>query len=263
VANAAKVSKYVDGVVQLLTSSKEEVEEALKLIADGVSNPSTSLAMRLLALRRYLRIGQARVVAQWAWTAEQTAQKMSSGDGKLLYELAATTQRAFTQQNQGYQLAISPLRSLSRQIELWITNATVQSSSAKLLADMDAELSGPEYADVPSPANVAKFRRVLSHARVVPEPTSAAPGTSDHGQGHAVDFVVMRGRHKIAGTETASIPRRWKRDGWEQKLFAAIEECNRQQRESTPGRVAILSGPLKRPYEPWHWVLKWEEVRTS
>jgi hypothetical protein len=94
----------------------------------------------------------------------------------------------------------------------------------------------------PRPEDVKDFVPVLQNASVTPEPTSAAPGTSDHGQLRAVDFVVYQGSTLIAGTTTATIATVWKAQGWEQKLIAATENTG-------------LIGPLKHPYEPWHWKL--------
>ncbi|HEY6877654.1 MAG TPA: hypothetical protein VI299_06520 [Polyangiales bacterium] len=262
-ASDAKIEQYITVMTQMLSTSADEVQGALGLIAAGVREPRTSLGMRLLALRRYLRMGESKVVAQWAWTPEKVAQERASGDVKVLYELAGATQRAFVTNNPGFNLLVSPLRSLAKQVGLWITNGSVREASAKLLEDVRTELSKDLYTLAPTSISILKFRRALSQMTVRPEPKSAAPGTSDHGQGHAVDFVVVQGRHQIAGTETKDIAGKWKRDGWERKLIDAIAACNEQQRKGSTGRVPILSGPLKKPYEPWHWVLCWEDAAQS
>jgi D-alanyl-D-alanine carboxypeptidase len=256
-ADDVKVEAYLTATVALISAGRVEIEGALCLIRDEVKNTHMSLAMRLLALRRYLRMGSSKVVAQWAWTAEQTRMNMGSGGGKRLYELAARTQVIFSEKNQGYRLSVSPLRSLQKQAHLWVINNSVQTAARQLLTDTLTLLEATDYPDLPTSVAVSKFRAALRHAAVTPEPTSAAPGTSDHGQGHAVDFVVTQGDKIIADTKTEQIPTRWKKNGWEKKLIDAIDDCNREQREKQPSIAPSLSGPLKKPYEPWHWVLKY------
>ncbi len=60
----------------------------------------------------------------------------------------------------------------------------------------------------------------------------------------AVDFVVKHssGGRIVAGTISSSIATVWKLGGWEAKLIAAASGSK-------------LIGPLKHPYEPWHWRL--------
>jgi hypothetical protein len=74
-------------------------------------------------------------------------------------------------------------------------------------------------------------------------PCNAAPGTSDHGQVKAVDFVVMQGSRLVAGTSRSTIAAQWTAPGWAQRLV-----------EATAG--TRLRGPLRHPYEPWHWSLE-------
>ena len=178
-------------------------------------------ALQLLALRRYLRMGGRRVHAQWVWTAEQALQYSTSKKGNLLTVEAAKVQQAFAAANPGYSLAVSPLRNLERQVRLWNANNTVQRAAHHLMKDMIEVLAGDDYPDAPSGTAAARFQESLRSATVAPEPSSAAPGTSDHGQMRAVDFVVVRGSTIIAGTETARIGSVWKRQGWEAKLIAA------------------------------------------
>jgi len=77
---------------------------------------------------------------------------------------------------------------------------------------------------------------------VKPEPTSAAPGTSDHGQMRAVDFVVMKNGKTIADVVSSTIIPNWRVPGWEKALIDAASTTK-------------LKGPLPTPYEPWHWWL--------
>ena len=257
-ATHSKVESYLQVVINTFGEGADEAQEAFALIAEQVRSNSAALAFRLLAMRRYLRMGERKVVAQWAWTAEQTQMQMTSGEAKTMYDLAARVRQIFAQQNPGYQLLISPLRSLERQVELWVVNQRVQAAGERLLTDMSQLLGGSEYPATPNAHSARRFRVALRNARVQPEPTSAAPGTSDHGQGHAVDFVVARaGGTPIATTKTAQIRTRWKRDGWEERLMRAIDACNQEQLSKPLRPAPILDGPLQKPYEPWHWVLKY------
>jgi hypothetical protein len=57
---------------------------------------------------------------------------------------------------------------------------------------------------------------------------------------HAVDLVVVRHGRTVAGTSTGDIGTVWEAHGWEANLIKA-----------TAGTKLV--GPLKHPYEPWHW----------
>jgi hypothetical protein len=155
-------------------------------------------------------------------------------------EEAAKVQANFARKNPGYTLAVSPLRSLEKQVTTWSTNSTVDLAGRKLLADMKQVLGRPEFPEQPTGVAAVAFSHTLRNAPVTPEPSSAAPGTSDHGQGRAVDFVVMSGHRIVAATQTAQIGPVWKHGGWENKLIAAVAGTR-------------LVGPLAHPYEPWHW----------
>ena len=152
------------------------MSDALALITEHIGNPSASLSFRLLAMRRYLRIGGHRVVTQWAWTAEETEMRRTSGAAKELYELANRTTEIFAQSNPGFHLAISPLRDLERQVQLWVSNESVKNAGARLLGQIRELLGNANYPNAPGGNATDRFRSVLRTARVQPEPTSAAPG---------------------------------------------------------------------------------------
>jgi hypothetical protein len=239
----AKLSAYLDAVVtQSLTECKAEVEQALTLIEKYAGKGDRSQALEVLAVRRYLRAGGKKVHTNWAWTPEQVQQLASVGAAAELLKEAAAVQKNFAAANPGCTLAISPVRSLEKQVVLWNGNHTVQQAGSKLLTAMTKELAKADYPMPPNGASVATFTHTLRFASVNPEPSSAAPGTSDHGQLRAVDFVVMRAGKLVADTQTAQIPTVWKHDGWEKKLISAAAGTK-------------LVGPLPFPYEPWHWRL--------
>lgn len=236
----AKLDSYLAAVAASMGEGRAEVQEALKLIKQQAPAGSSAQPLQLLALRRYLRLGGAQVVAQWAWTPEEQVRQLRDGTAKLLYQKAAEVQAEFRRLNPGYTLGITPLRSLARQVKLWNDNDTVQLAGRGLVKDMLAVLQ-TDYPEPPTGQSTSQFASRLRSAVVSPEPSNAAPGLSNHGRGTAVDFVVKRGNTVIADIKTEQIGPIWKKDGWEQKLIAAVG--NR------------LKGPLPKPYEPWHWEL--------
>jgi hypothetical protein len=238
-----KIEAYMMAVAGSFSDGKDEVTSALALIAENIPSGRDAQAVQLLALRRYLRLGGKKVHANWAWTAEQAEQYLKQGTGKLVADEAAKVQENFAASNPGFSLAISPLRSLKSQVSLWNRNNVVQQAATTLLAAAVSELKKPQYPEQTGGASVAKFSLFLNKAAVTPEPTSAAPGTSDHGQMRAVDFVVLQGRTVIASTDSSSIQLVWKDQGWEKKLIQAT-------------RGTKLKGPLRSPYEPWHWTIE-------
>lgn len=237
-----KLELYMTGVVDTFGEGQKQVKEALALIKKNCPPGVDDQPRRLLALRRYLRMGGKKVVAQWTWTPEEAREKMKAARAQELLRLAEAAQIRFAEQNPGYTLAISPLRSLERQVAKWHENASVREAGAKLQADMLKELDKSSYPSTPSPQGLATFRTKLHFAKVQPEPTSAAPGTSDHGQFAAVDFIVQKGAQTIASTSSAQIAPIWKKQGWEDRLIKAVNKT--------------LKGPLAHPYEPWHWEIR-------
>ena len=111
------------------------------------------------------------------------------------------------------------------------------------MQDMDHELQKADYPDASGGAAVVRFMNALKGALVHPEPTSAAPGTSGHGRGTAVDFIIQRGSKTIATTSSSQIKSVWDQGGWSARLKAAVSGTK-------------LKGPLRSPYEPWHWSLQ-------
>jgi hypothetical protein len=153
---------------------------------------------------------------------------------------AARVQATFARDNPGYSLGVSPPRSLSRQVHLWVTSSSAQAAGERLVRTVSRELAKPTYVLPPPVTTVESFAAWLRELTVDPEPGNAAPGTSDHGQVRAVDFVVMRGSELVAGTTRSTIPSAWTAPGWAKKLADAVAGTR-------------LRGPLRTPYEPWHW----------
>jgi hypothetical protein len=126
---------------------------------------------------------------------------------------------------------------------LWNRSLDGRLAALELFDQALKELSKTVY-DLPAElSRIADFARWLEGFLLTAEPGNAAPGTSDHGQMRAVDFIVMQGRRVVATTERASIATQWTAPGWTARLAAA-----------TAGTQLV--GPLAHPYEPWHWSLR-------
>lgn len=230
----AKIAAYMAAIVAEMGDGKRQVEGTLALIEtiDGRADPQPA---KLLALRRYLRLGGTKVVARWAWTAEETLAKSKEGTTKLLYDEAAKVQTKFAEQNSACSLTVSPLRDLRKQVGLWNKNNTVQQAGERLVKDMQAVLKGASYPEPPTPISVANFKKKLQFAAVTPEPTSAAPGLSDHGQARAVDFVVSKSGAVVATTESGSVKTVWRgKEQWEAKLIKGGQGLGREAQGAAP-----------------------------
>ena len=241
--NDTKIESYMLAAAWIsLSRARDEAFEALRLLDEQIKPHSKALSFKLLAVRRYLRIGDKPLDANWSWTDADVTRQRGLEPTRTLYAEAAKVQANFKNANAGYRLDISPVRSLERQVALWADNSTVRAASIALMRSMHTELLKSDYPEASGGPAALKFAGKLKMAAVVPEPTSAAPGTSGHGRGTAVDFVIMRGSSKIAGTDSSDIGPVWDARGWSAKLKAAVQGTR-------------LKGPLKTPYEPWHWSL--------
>jgi len=217
----------------IATTFLPKVQEALRIIG----NPDR----QLLALRRYIRKTKG-LDAQWAWSHEQIKSYEASPQFARVRIEIERVRKKFEELNPGYTLGVSPIRDLKRQVGLWNGNKTVHVAAEDVKRKCLEEIVN--YPDRPDQNATQKFRTFLGHCPVNPEPTSAAPGLSDHGQMHAIDFVVMQGHRKIADTKTATIGVQWDAPGWTQKLKDAV-----MLSQST------FTGPLQHPREPWHYTL--------
>jgi hypothetical protein len=138
-----------------------------------------------------LRIGGRGVARAWPWNKEQRDQHLE--DTARMNAEAAKVIANFAAQNPGLKLDRSEIRDLAKQIELWCGNDSVHLAAGDLLPRVQRELSKPEYPEFPTdPAPIELFKAFSRNTKVDPEPTSAAPGTSDHGQDRAVDFIVEK-----------------------------------------------------------------------
>jgi hypothetical protein len=241
-----KVEAYIGMIANwsIRIPAKQDVADALRRIERAAPIPQKQ-SLRLLALRRYLRMQDIKHVdlhSIWTWGDDRVRESMHHGAGRDLMNEARRVQDSFARNNPGYALGVSPPRSLARQVELWVASSSATTAGERLLKQTIQRVAKPEYELPPPVAKVLACAAWLRDRPVDPEPGNAAPGTSDHGQVKAVDFVVMQGSRVVAGTSRSTVSAQWTAPGWAQKLV-----------EATAG--TRLRGPLRHPYEPWHWSL--------
>lgn len=237
-----KVDAYLNAVVETFTVGKHHIRDALQAIAGQQRKfaPGVSAqALQLLAVRRYLRAGGAKIVANWPWTVAEQQTTYSAVIANLL-QAAEETKKNFERANPGLTLKFTRARDLDRQAYLWVTNTSVKTAAADLLKTVATELSQAIYLPNPGPEAAVRFKPFLERARVHPEPTNAAPGLSDHGQMKAVDFYVEQNGRRLADIRSSTIGIEWRATGFDKQLKTATERTG-------------LVGPLKNPYEPWHY----------
>jgi hypothetical protein len=211
-----------------------KVQQTLKMIGE----PS----LELLALRRYIQ-KEKDLDVQWVWSERQIKDFEKSPEyGRTKIEIDKVKQ-TFTRLNgEEYTLGSSPIRNLDKQVRLWKGNKKVRTGAKDVRRKCLRELAN--YPDLPDLQATGNFRTFLKKCSVHPEPTSAAPGLSDHGQMHAVDFVILKKGETIAGTDTQTIESKWDAAGWTDKLKAAVTQS-----------ASLFDGPLRSPREPWHYSL--------
>lgn len=188
---------------------------------------------RLLALRGYLRARES-LTQRWSWTQAQIdAYEKSVQHAQMLAEIEKVTQR-FEEQNPGYTLYVNTqVRSLDLQLKRWNENPTVRKLAAEVYEASRTYLT--RHSDV---SDFAQFLSTWYPSTPAP---LAAPGMSLHGQLRAIDFQVHAQGRVIAGPDTSTISSVWQRQGWAQKVAAAVASSDKFQ------------GPLRMPNEPWHF----------
>ena len=228
---ADKLAVYITGVSEKLDA---RAIAALAKIDDS--------ARRLLAVRGYLR-SERTLVSKWSWSAAQIElYKKSTEYGMAIAEVEKVRQK-FETLNPGYTLHVNTqVRSLEAQIKLWNETTSVKIAAAELFSAARQEISNSIYKDLPDQPSLMRFERFLKDHTVVSTPTVAVPGLSQHGQLRAFDFQIKQGDKIVAGTNTATIEDVWDRQGWTEKLRAAVTVASRK-----------FSGPLTSPREPWHY----------
>ena len=242
-----KLNDYLFAGADSLRELRFTVRETLDAIGGGARKDPGALAMQLIALRRYADHDQKKGwMWQWTWSEVEARAYSGTDTARFVSAEIEKVRTSFRDANPGYTLATSPLRDLKSQLRLWNGNVHVQNVGRELKDAALVELAKPGYARTPDPASVARFVSFIRTCPVTDKVTSAVPGTSDHGQMRAVDFVILDARGRsVAGTDTSSIQARWVSPRWHTKL-----------QEAVIGSGSQFQGPLKSPYEPWHYVIK-------
>jgi hypothetical protein len=124
----AKLDAYMDAVIStaIRPSAQQDVRNALALIARG-RWAAFAQPLQVLALRRYLRMQNREhknLHARWAWSPAEAQRYKGEGLARALLAAAEIVRTRFGRDNPGYRLALSPLRTLERQVSLWNGNCT-------------------------------------------------------------------------------------------------------------------------------------------
>lgn len=200
---------------------------------------------RLLALNCYLRRAD-ELHSDWSWTQNEIdAFKKSVEYDTMLADVAAV-QREFAARNPGYHLKVNiGARSLGTQLTKWNQVSSVKRAGDECIDSLRLKIDSAHATLAPGDTlTYDAFRTIFlvyepDSMRV---PTVAVPGLSKHGQLKAFDFKVYRGGTMIAGATSSTIQKQWERTGWTDKLVEAVAAVSRR-----------FDGPLKEPYEPWHY----------
>lgn len=227
---AGKLEAYAEAAARSLDPRQRE---ALAKIPE--------ISRKLLALRGYLRAGEAG--ARWSWTEEEVARYKTTAEYRAALAEVEKVRAAFASSNPGHTLHVNTeVRTLDEQLTGWNRVESVRAAGEELLAACRRELAGESYMEPPDEAGAARFAGFLRGFRTGRSPTLALPGFSPHGQLRAFDFQVIQGGRIIADTSTGSVASRWDSAGWTERLKEAVSKSG-----------ARLTGPLASPREPWHY----------
>ena len=161
-----KMDVYFDAVSKTFA---KKLQDVLPKITAG--------AWRRLAIRNYVHFA-ARVSSRWAMTSAEETEFKKTATYQTLESERKKIFKKFAQQNKGYSLrAPSRARSLETQIRFWNGNSTVKSIGKNLGTKALAETGRKTYPDVPTDADVAKFKKWLkTTVRLSGSPTHARIG---------------------------------------------------------------------------------------
>jgi hypothetical protein len=198
---------------------------------------------RLLALKYYTR-RPGNLDQRWAMTAGQIAKHVGSKQHQRAVATVEAIKLRFAEQNPGYRLAVNTdVRSLEKQIEIWNTFASTEQAGNSILTKTERALANDKaWPAEPTPQDVARFAKMIASTATSRTPTAAAPGFSLHGTGRAFDFIIWKGDEIVAGAVAETVGTVWDKAGWTKKLKEAITAVS-------PNFI----GPLRGPYEPWHY----------
>src|SRR5690606_7596658 len=195
---------------------------------------------KLLATRSYLRAGGS-LLSRWSWTEAQIDRRMNSSNYRRLLAETEAVRARFASDNPGYTLyANMRPRSPELQLERWNSNAGVARVAQALHKAALAEVAKPYYRSCERTQCAQRLSQFLAGWQPPHAAPLAAPGLSSHGQARAIDFQVMHKGKVVASTVVATARKHWDAPGWTRKLQTAVAGSS-------------FAGPLKAPYEPWHY----------
>ena len=229
---------------QLLKVYLDSVVGELPEYVQKTLNRIPNFQRKILAANVYFRRAD-ELERAWSWTAKEVAEyKLTAEYARMLVDIEQVKQE-FTERNPGYHLRVNiGARSLETQIKKWNSVSSVGRAAREFIDSCRQEFSDSVYEAVPDSLSIERFRAFMEryefHENRVP--TVAIPGLSKHGQLRAFDFKVMKGRRMLAGANSATIPTKWDKAGWTEKLKEAVFAVSHR-----------FEGPLPAPYEPWHY----------
>jgi hypothetical protein len=142
--NDMKLEAYMASVAASFTSGGSEVRQALALLARMGKAKGSPVAIQLLALRCYLHLDGRKCKR----SGPGHPKRPSGTEPRAQWRPSTTRRRrcaaSLPHQSPGYNLDVSPPRSLERQITLWSKNNTVRDTGATLLEKMQEELANLE-----------------------------------------------------------------------------------------------------------------------
>ncbi|MCC7439044.1 MAG: hypothetical protein IT211_11175 [Armatimonadetes bacterium] len=200
---------------------------------------------RLLALRYYLgREGDLK--SEWTWTRAQFEQFKRTTSYRHAIAEVELVKAKFAELNPGYTLGTTlQARPIEEQLDSWNSVPSVAVAANALRQQLRQSLLDSNITFPADSLDLEPFCQTLRTAQLPVVPTVAVPGLSQHGQLRAFDFVVKQEGRVIAGTNAGSARSQWDKPGWTKKLQEAINAASRS-----------FSGPLRSPYEPWHYTYR-------
>ncbi len=237
-ASEAKILAYIDALETWVLDSE--------VICALIQIPL--LERKLLATRGYIRfmdVKHMKVWEHWAWSASEIKDWYASDAYKTASRIIDDINRTFKKVNDGYHLyVVKQVRSVEKQIKKWHESDQVLRLGQALRMKVSNHLDSGGYSNTPNQAETQRFRAFLAQTSVSESLLVATPGLSDHGHGNAFDMAVYdKHSKKMAGTSHAWVSTWDGPHGWNAKLQSAVQK-------SGEGR---FTGPLKVPYEPWHY----------
>lgn len=207
-----------------------------------------NLDRKLLAIRGYIRYVDVKhkcIRDNWAWNDAQKAEWYASAAYAQACGLLDDIARTFRRANDGFRLEQKrQVRTVEMQVDNWRFSKQVLRLGGELRAKISQRLDRDEYSDYPGGNEAHLLREYIAGTSVSEQLYVATPGLSDHGHGNAFDTEVLSTKGKMMAACHAAWISTW--DGphrWTEKLYDAVMM-------SGGGR---FKGPLKAPYEPWHY----------